>query len=117
MALEADTVVILSSELIAKITQEYFNKTMFKQKVEVVDLEARPNGYAFSIAFVEKESKGVAQENAPIEMPPAWNEVEADELLGEELNQRYAVKTMFPASFVPAPPARASNGRLDKTKG
>lgn len=48
----ADTVVILSSELIAKITEEYFNKTMFKQKVEIVDLKPTETGYMFSVAFV-----------------------------------------------------------------
>lgn len=50
---QADTIVILSSELIARITQEYFNKTMFKQKVEIVDLKPHgENGYAFSVSFV-----------------------------------------------------------------
>ena len=50
---QADTIVILSSELIARITQEYFNKTMFKQKVEIVDLKPHgESGYAFSVAFV-----------------------------------------------------------------
>ncbi len=51
---DADTVVILSSELIAKITEEYFNKTMFKQKVEIVDLKPTDTGYMFSVAFVKK---------------------------------------------------------------
>ena len=54
---EADTVVILSSELISKITEEYFNKTMFKQKVEIVDLKPTENGYMFSVAFISKEVK------------------------------------------------------------
>lgn len=54
---QADTIVILSSELIAKITQEYFNKTMFKQKVEIVDLKPHgESGYAFSIAFITKST-------------------------------------------------------------
>lgn len=54
---EADTVVILSSELISKITEEYFNKTMFKQKVEIVDLKPTETGYMFSVAFTSKEVK------------------------------------------------------------
>ena len=49
---QADTVVILSSELISKITEEYFNKTMFKQKVSIVDSKPTEAGYMFSIAFV-----------------------------------------------------------------
>jgi mannitol-1-phosphate/altronate dehydrogenase len=53
----ADTVIILSSELIAAITEEYFNKTMFKQEVRIVDLKPTETGYLFSIAFVsEKEN-------------------------------------------------------------
>lgn len=56
---EADTVVILSSELISKITEEYFNKTMFKQKVEIVDLKPTETGYMFSVAFVPSVKKTV----------------------------------------------------------
>jgi hypothetical protein len=56
---EGDTVVILSSELISKITEEYFNKTMFKQKVEIVDLKPTDSGYMFSVAFVQAVKKGV----------------------------------------------------------
>ena len=53
----ADTVIILSSELIAAITEEYFNKTMFKQEVRIVDLKPTENGYLFSISFVtDKDS-------------------------------------------------------------
>jgi hypothetical protein len=54
---EADTVVILSSELISKITEEYFNKTMFKQKVEIVDLKPTDSGYMFSVVFVSVMKK------------------------------------------------------------
>lgn len=50
---DADTIVILSSELIAKITEQYFNRVMFKPKVAVVDLQPTATGYAFSIAFVD----------------------------------------------------------------
>jgi hypothetical protein len=56
---EGDTVVILSSELISKITEEYFNKTMFKQKVEIVDLKPTETGYMFSVAFVQSVKKPV----------------------------------------------------------
>ena len=56
---DADTVVILSSELISKITEEYFNKTMFKQKVEIVDLKPTDSGYMFSVTFVQAVKKGI----------------------------------------------------------
>jgi hypothetical protein len=56
---EADTVVILSSELISKITEEYFNKTMFKQKVEIVDLKPTETGYMFSVAFVQSVKREI----------------------------------------------------------
>lgn len=50
----ADTIVILSSELISEITEQYFNKTMFKKQVRIVDLKPTENGYMFSVAFKEK---------------------------------------------------------------
>lgn len=60
---DADTIVILSSELIAKITEQYFNKVMFKQQVSIVDLRPHgESGYAFSVIFKEKEVKVTAVE-------------------------------------------------------
>ena len=53
---EGDIAVVLSSELIAKITQEYFNKVMFKQKVEIVDLKPASDGYMFSVSFVKEKA-------------------------------------------------------------
>jgi hypothetical protein len=65
---QADTIVILSSELIAKITQEYFNKTMFKQKVEIVDLKPHgESGYAFSVAFVSQAPSAQSNQVKPVE--------------------------------------------------
>ena len=49
---DADTVIILSSELIAEVMEVHFNKVMFKQKVHIVDLKPTETGYAFSLAFV-----------------------------------------------------------------
>ena len=49
---EADTVIILSSELIAEVMESYFNKDMFKKRVKVVDLKSTETGYMFSVAFV-----------------------------------------------------------------
>jgi hypothetical protein len=52
---QADTIVILSTELIANIVEEYFNKTMFKQSVSVVDSGPHGSaGYMFSVAFNKK---------------------------------------------------------------
>lgn len=52
---QADTVIICSSELIANVMQEYFNKKMFKIAVEIVDLQTTESGYAFSLLFKKKE--------------------------------------------------------------
>ena len=52
---DADTVIMLSSELIAEVMESYFNKVMFKQKVKIVDLKPTETGYAFSLAFVQQK--------------------------------------------------------------
>ena len=57
---EGDFAVVLSSALIEEITQEYFSKVMFKQKVKIVDLKPASDGYMFSLAFV-KEVKPVVE--------------------------------------------------------
>ena len=49
---DADTVIILSSELIAEVMEVHFNKVMFKKKVKIVDLKPTETGYMFSLAFV-----------------------------------------------------------------
>jgi hypothetical protein len=67
----ADTVIILSSELIAAITEEYFNKTMFKQEVRIVDLKPTENGYLFSIAFVTEKENMSTQSIQHTQFPPA----------------------------------------------
>lgn len=51
---EADFVTILSSELIATVMEQYFNKSMYKQRVKVVDLKPTETGYMFSLAFVKE---------------------------------------------------------------
>lgn len=48
-----DFAVVLSSELIAKVMQEYFVKVMFKQKVKIIDLKPASDGYMFSVAFAK----------------------------------------------------------------
>ena len=54
---EADFVTILSSDMIAQIVEEYFNKKVYKQQVEVVDTKPTEAGYMFSLAFVTKATK------------------------------------------------------------
>ena len=71
---DADTVIICSSELIASVMQEYFNKKMFKIAVEIVDLQSTESGYAFSLLFKEKEQKEIevtknGQESDRYEIP------------------------------------------------
>ncbi len=52
---EGDISVMLSSELISKIVQEYFNKVMFKQKVRIVDLRPASDGYMFVVEFTSEK--------------------------------------------------------------
>lgn len=65
----ADTVIILSSELIAEVMEKYFNKEMFKKQVKVVDLKTTEAGYMFSLAFIPQVSPtvpySVAQQSIP----------------------------------------------------
>ena len=51
---DGDFVTILSSELIAEVMEEYFNRRLFKQKVKVVDLQPQGQGYAFTLSFVKE---------------------------------------------------------------
>jgi len=53
---DGDFLTVLSSELIAEVMEEYFNKKMYRQKVKVVDLQPQGSGYAFSLAFVKDTS-------------------------------------------------------------
>ena len=62
---DADTVIMLSSELIAEVMESYLNKQMFKRKVTVVDLRPTETGYAFSLAFVSSAS-GTANNKQPV---------------------------------------------------
>jgi hypothetical protein len=52
-----DFLTVLSSELIAEVMEDYFNKKMYRQKVKVVDLQPQGSGYAFSLAFVKDDPK------------------------------------------------------------
>ena len=49
---QADFTVVLSSDLISQVMEQYFNTDMFKMAVRVVDLQAKGDAYAFNLAFV-----------------------------------------------------------------
>ena len=65
----ADFVTILSSDMIARIVEEYFNKKVYKQQVEVVDAKATEAGYMFSLAFVQQSKKHIVEESSVDNMP------------------------------------------------
>ena len=48
---EADFITIVSSEMIADVMQDYFNRHMYKKKVAIVDLKPTESGYMFSLSF------------------------------------------------------------------
>lgn len=51
-AANVDMVLVLSSELVCQIAEKYFNSTMLKKKVKVIDLQATSNGLVqFNVAF------------------------------------------------------------------
>lgn len=54
---EGDSVYIVSSETIAQVMEEHFNRKVFKKNVEVVDLKAGEDGYMFVLAFKERKVK------------------------------------------------------------
>jgi hypothetical protein len=88
-----DFAVVLSSELIAKVMQEYFVKVMFKQKVRIVDLKPASDGYMFSVSFVKKE------EDIPLVTTKQYTTEEFDQDLGRLIQKQVT---------------RASNGKFTK---
>ncbi len=77
MSDSGDAVIILSSDLIAEVIEEYFNKKMFKQSVKVVDLQANEAGSSFTIKFVKKE----LMINVPIDVMPSKVKIVDDPFL------------------------------------
>lgn len=59
----ADTVIMLSAELIEQVMQEYFNKKMFKQQVCITESKATEAGYAFTLAFVTADKQQQQKES------------------------------------------------------
>lgn len=53
-----DMILVLSSELVCQLAEGYFNQKMLKQKVSVIELQARPDGLIqFMLAFKQSEPK------------------------------------------------------------
>jgi len=73
-AASVDMVLVLSSELVCQIAEKYFNSTMLKKKVKVLDLQATAAGLVqFSVAFT-LDPVGVTPtrlELIPSSIPPA----------------------------------------------
>lgn len=55
MSDEADIVTIVSSDLIATVMEDYFNKKMYKLPVHIVELKPTEAGYSFFLQFVTKK--------------------------------------------------------------
>lgn len=55
MSEEADIVTIVSSDLIATVMEDYFNKKMYKIPVHIVELKPTEAGYSFFLQFTQKE--------------------------------------------------------------
>jgi hypothetical protein len=65
-AANVDMVLVLSSELVCQIAEKYFNATMLKKKVKVIDLQATSNGLVqFNVAFVAEAPPTVAMIDTP----------------------------------------------------
>jgi hypothetical protein len=70
----ADFVTIVSSEMIANVMEEHFNKVMYKKKVTIVDLKPTDSGYMFSLAFVEGKKEVKESKNVEILVKQAYQE-------------------------------------------
>lgn len=57
MSDEADIVTIVSSDLIATVMEDYFNKKMYKLPVHIVELKPTEAGYSFFLQFVQKQNE------------------------------------------------------------
>jgi hypothetical protein len=111
---DADTIGILSSELIAKITEQYFNKVMFKQRVSVVDLKPTANGYMFSIAFVE-EVKAMPLVNV-MDIQKQQDAKRVTKLGAGEINQQPEMSTFVGNNQMhPTTQHRNSHGQFTKS--
>ena len=69
----ADFAVQLSSELISEIVQEYFDKKLFKRKVEILDLKPTQDGYAFVIKFTKAIPKPSSAQNLSVTISQPTN--------------------------------------------
>jgi hypothetical protein len=101
-----DFAVVLSSELIAKVMQEYFVKVMFKQRVRIVDLKPASDGYMFSVAFV-KDVKVVP----PVDEAGGFMQERVDRYITQSSQEERdkSIERLAQATLV-----RASNGKFAK---
>jgi len=98
---DADAIIILSSELIAEVMEQHFNKYMFKQAVSVVELKSTESGYMFSILFVKK---AIAAKPTPINLT-------VQEMTVDMTSDRH-----FFAEESPAQPANFIQQQLDERR-
>lgn len=70
-----DMILVLSSELVCQLAEQYFNKTMLKQKVSVIELQARPDGLIqFMLSFKHNEVTNMMKavlDDLPLEHGPS----------------------------------------------
>lgn len=122
---DADMVVILSCEVIEKITQEYFNKTAFKQKVKIVDSKPHGDaGYMFSVAYVVEEKKAAVFDDCGRDIDHKFY-LDGQELGNDVMNrmidenhkrdQMQDVNMQALGKNYPGGSVRAKNGRFVKT--
>ena len=83
---EADFVTILSSDMIAQIVEEYFNKKVYRQRVEVVDTRPNEAGYMFSLAFVA--AANTKNNTAAREPLPEYQYKSVSEILASKRNKK-----------------------------
>jgi len=109
---DGDFLTVLSSELIAEVMEEYFNRKMYRQKVKVVDLQPQGSGYAFSLAFV----KDTSVKN--MEFTPEWLAQSAPEAKSVLTNGQPKIDHAFVQQFEDAvsstPHSRDTKGKFTK---
>jgi len=87
---EADFITIVSSEMIAEVMEEYFNRHMYKKKVEIVDLKSTETGYMFSLAFVHVPVQSVG---VSVDRESVLQRQEADVIIDPTLFKAYEVQS------------------------
>lgn len=85
-----DMILVLSSELVCQLAEKYFNSTMLKQKVTVIDLQVANNGLIqFMLQFKKKEEEELPP--LPIFPLPKGPDIE---IIMREMNGRFKKKEL-----------------------